>query len=500
MFLLIIYHFFFWQESLGLNLLLFHLLLSGSLWLLYPKSWRSGTFRWSAIFTLVAVLMVVWHNSLISKVAYFSSAWIMLAFAHERKLGSVIYAAAYSATTWIITLWMSCTLPLAWIHALADYYPAWKQRIRQLRLTVIPMICFAVFFLIFREANPIFDQMNQRASLFLHEMFIRFFAQISLAKLFFLLMGAFLIATYLFRWEIAHLLDHESKQNNEITRQRNHYRGLGISLNTLALKNEYRVGLLSMFLINALLLVINLIDINWLWLGFDYGLVDSFKDLVHKGTYMLILSILLSVGILLYFFRNNLNFYPKNHLLKKFAHLWIAQNVVLTYSVMLRTYYYIHEYGLAYKRIGVLIFLLLTLFGLWSLSRKIQNRQSTYWLLKKNTWAVYAMLVGMSLIDWDMLIVRYNLKHYERTGQIGVPFMIHRADKTLMLLDQYKFAIDREGNPTEGGLFWYESKRALVENRIENFLEKQSQTSWLSWNYAENSAYQYLKKHYQPKE
>ena len=65
-------------------------------------------------------------------------------------------------------------------------------------------------------------------------------------------------------------------------------------------------------MVNVLLLVVNIIDINWLWIDFNPKSIDNLSQLVHEGTYVLIFSILLSMAIIEYFFRGNINFYKKN--------------------------------------------------------------------------------------------------------------------------------------------------------------------------------------------
>ncbi|NJO02952.1 MAG: DUF4173 domain-containing protein, partial [Bacteroidia bacterium] len=218
--------------------------------------------------------------------------------------------------------------------------------------------------------------------------------------------------------------------------------------------------------------------------------VENFKEMVHEGTYMLIFSILLSMTIILYFFRNNLNFYPKNIWLKRFAYIWIFQNSIMVISVALRTYYYIEQMGLAYKRIGVFIFLLLTLVGLYTLYQKISTQKSIYYLFRVNTWAVYLVLIVMGTIDWDTQIVKHNLIHYRKVQQIGVNFMVSRAVKTLPLIHQNRHQINPDGSWAE--VPWYKDKEWLIDGRIRTFLAEQANYSWLSWNYADYKSKKYF--------
>ena len=108
--------------------------------------------------------------------------------------------------------------------------------------------------------------------------------------------------------------------------------------------------------------------------------IRSYYEFVHEGTWLLVFSVFLSAAIALFFFKGNLNYFSKNKWLKRLTIVWIAQNLVMVISVMLRNYWYITYFGLAYKRIAVLFFLLLTMIGLITIIIKILNKKSSYYL------------------------------------------------------------------------------------------------------------------------
>ena len=105
------------------------------------------------------------------------------------------------------------------------------------------------------------------------------------------------------------------------------------------------------------LLLLLFFEIRDVWLGFtwDGGML---KDFVHQGIWILIISILISMMIALYFFRDNLNFFSKAETFKLMMYVWVGLNVILAISVFVRTFIYIEYFALAYKRIGLLFFLL----------------------------------------------------------------------------------------------------------------------------------------------
>jgi hypothetical protein len=267
----------------------------------------------------------------------------------------------------------------------------------------------------------------------------------------------------------------------------------------MALKNENTTGIISLVLLNVLLLLVNIIDVNFLWLHFQYKEGQPVYKMVHEGTELLIVSIVLAMAILLFFFKGNLNFYKRNKWLKYGAYAWIIQNAMLVSSVFLRDYYYILKHGLAYKRIGVLFFLLMVLVGLITVLLKIWGRKTNYFLFRVNAWAGITVLVLATTIHWDELIAGYNLKR-KSTIDLDVPFLLSLSDKALPLLDTNIVALQKRQNELQAlsnnreGAACDSCYIEQLKLREKEFTEKQQQFSWLSWNYADAYTKQYFQK------
>jgi hypothetical protein len=292
----------------------------------------------------------------------------------------------------------------------------------------------------------------------------------------FFLFGTYWIISFLFDWEISKNLSKFFARNEFVTPTENisehqsNYR-----------RNEYKIALMLIVSVNVLLLIINIIDINFLWFSFDYSQAGNLSKLVHEGTGTLILSIFLSIAILLYYFRKDLNFYQNNKLLKYAAYTWIVQNVILIISVSLRNYYYIDFYGLTHLRIGVGVFLLITLIGLVTLWIKIRDLKSFFYMFRVNTWAIYAVWMGLTLVNWDMLIARYNLSNTFKNG-VDYTYLLTLSNKTLPIIYE-----NREKLPSEANKNW-------LNVRIEQYFKHQNEYTWCSWNMADSQAVESLKK------
>ena len=267
--------------------------------------------------------------------------------------------------------------------------------------------------------------------------------------------------------------------------------------NSIALKNQNRRGIILLLLVNVLLLIENIIDIKWLWFGFQLPETFSLQHYVREGTGFLIASILLSIGVLLYYFRRNQNFYSKNSLLKILAYLWVGQNLLLCFSLFLRNYHYIDFHGLAYKRIGVIVFISLTIFGLITLYNKIRNVKSVYYLLRMNTWALYVILVLLSCYNWDVNIAKYNLAHWNK-GEIDVDFYLKLSDKALPVVFQNLDSVRTQMEAhKKNKVQWithldYDIFVNELQAKRDKFIQKYEEHSWLSFNFSDQKAYNRL--------
>ncbi len=220
-----------------------------------------------------------------------------------------------------------------------------------------------------------------------------------------------------------------------LSRKRRSFKG-----RTVALKTEYRSGIVLLVLLNVLISIMNVLDIYNVWLFFEWN-GDFLKQFVHEGTWVLIFSILISISIVLYYFRGNLNYYPRRKLLLRLALLWMAQNALLVVSVGIRNMWYIHHFNLAFKRIGVYAFLLLTLFGIATVMYKIMNRKSLKYLFHCNGIAAYVILISLGFFNWDKIIASHNIRHAE-TAFFHTNFMLELNSSALPELNQSLAKLD----------------------------------------------------------
>jgi hypothetical protein len=475
----------FWQEKLGINTVLFDAFILTAVFYLYAYARQNAVVRWLVFGHLICLAMVIIHNTLLSKIAFATTLLLVAGFAEY------VHRSAWFAGGSMLLNVLFCVASFVEQYKMPAKTGGKRAGFsRIIRFAVFPLLIVAVFFLLYLASNSVFQAITVRVEEQLQRFFAALTAVFSPQRLLFLLLGVYITGSLLMRSKLNYFSQKESNYTDALQRNRLPWRKrlerpffafieliMGrFARGTMALKNEHITGIISLLLLNILLLAVNAIDVSYLWFNFDYmGEVWLYK-MVHEGTELLIVSIVLAMLVVLFFFKGNLNFYRKNKWLKYGAYAWILQNSILVVSVFLRDYYYIARYGLAYKRIGVLFFLLMVLIGLTTVVVKIAQKRTAYFLFRVNAWAGIIVLVLASTIHWDEFIAGYNLQRKDKVP-LDTEFLLTLSDKALPLLDK---------NATD-------FQPQQLQDREALFLKKQEQLSWLSWNYADDYTRHYFR-------
>lgn len=438
----------FWREGRGLNMLIFTVFIIGAQLLMLPRhaaARRSGYFRLMVAGSLFSGAMMAVYGSGVAALACLASVLMLLGYVNQPHLKLVVYALLTAINS----------LAQAWLRVLRTVRPPQHagQGARRGwfygRLFLVPLVILGAFHLLFAVANPRYEAFSSQALATLGEWLLLLLPDISLGHLLFLGLGFVLTAGVVVAVPVYVFADYESQFGEFIRRQRDRVASFGVrrpdfswkTTRALDLRKEYLAAVAVFALVNLLLLVVNAIDVNWLWFGFEPAHGFDLAQFVHEGTYVLIFSILLAMGIVLWYFRRNLNFYqPGLPWLRWGATVWVAQNAVLAVSVGLRNYYYILHSGLAYKRIGVCFFLLLTFFGLVTVLLKIWQRRSAYSLVRLNSLATYVVLLLLAAGNWEIWIAEYNLQ--PRFASIDISFLLEMPGRVLPTLVARRSVLD----------------------------------------------------------
>lgn len=528
----LIFNLLFWNETIGCNFAIFSVLVMIATFTDREIPYHKNQLM-TAIGHLAIAFYLIYDNSVLAIITWFITMLVYLGNTHFELLKS-------TGTSLLLGMLQVISGPYGIIKKLPDNKLGKvdiKPVIRPAKYIVLPFVILAIFCFLYSIANPIFAKYTNTIANSIRDFFTNifsfFFIDISVEKLLFILFGCCVSGGVIIGLRSKILAEAELAQTDELTRKRRNLKkpSFGYEFRTLlagslikrkmALKTENIIGIISFAGLNVLLLLLNGIDIATVWLNKAMDTSKNYSAELHDGTYTLIFSIGIAMLIIIFFFSGNLNFYRKNKWIKLLAYIWIAQNLFLIASVFHRDYDYIFNHGLTYKRIGVLVFASLSLFGLITVCVKVAKHKTTFYLYRVNSKIWYVLLILLSFVNWDVLIVSYNIKQVDKIG-VDTEHLMSFSDKTLPLLKKnrekitkhitYKSDYEIEGADvlvavpdttaatdclaTVKPLGDLERKALTtktaqdnfnrhLDNRINWFLKRQDIGSWLSFSYLE---------------
>jgi hypothetical protein len=500
----LLFDFLFWKESSGINTLIFDAFILLSARIVGYRLRYSFLSMFFTICLFASAIAIIMHSSAFAIIMHYLTFVLIIGLIHQKQADSVLF-----------NILASLESLLRFPQVLYGKFPKNERKrfgkiLKFIKLSLIPVLILWAFYIIYKIANPVFDSLAIRFFNWIINHVSPYFKNISILHIGFILFGFAITSWVLFKTNLSHILQRQSGMSDHLNRTRKNlnykYRlNKGIVKESifygnkpaisLKLKSEFISALVLLILINLLLLIVNLVDVNWVWFGFEYSESFDMKQFVHEGTYLLIISILMSMGIMLYFFRGNLNFYSKAKSIKYLTYIWIGQNLILAISVAILNFRYIEYWGLAYRRIGVILFLLAVVYGLYSLFIKIRFAKSTYFLTKRNAFSVYIILLIASMFNWDSIIAQHNLGHPFK-NHMETSYLLSLSDKILPMIGTEKQVLEQNKKYNTYADFSPYSYQQYYNLKVKRFLKNYNHRSWKSWNYAEWRAYKFYSDEY----
>ena len=417
----------FYQQAPGINFLLFSLLVTLSVTYLNSFSLKENL-RWyyfaAANASGVAVFLI---NSDLSILACIVSLLVFSSkFVHkENSIIANSFFAFYSIVSsffyWIFALSSNSNQ-----QEKTNARNKWKNGVG----LVLSLLVVVVFFNLYKNANPLFNKFTQFINL----------DWLSFGWMAFTFFG-FLILYGLLkskRIEYLSVLDIEAKHDIE------HKAKSVTDSDTF----KTSTGLVLFSLLNVMLLILNGLDINTIFISHALPEGITLSDFVHEAVSNTVLSITLAIGFIVWLFRGSLNFTHKGKKLRFLIYSWIGQSAIMVANTILRNYNYIAEYQLTQLRIGVFVFLILCLLGLALTSYKLHYKKSAWQLLSLNAELWFFILILASLFNWDKIITQYNIQRVTATKTLDKVHLIELSDANIPeLFDLYsakQFSVEEE--------------------------------------------------------
>lgn len=437
----------FYGQNIGINLSIFSLATISILAIQHPKIIRlKSAIFYSSVYLLTAIAVIFNHTALTifaNCVAFFT---VIGTFSESR---SSIYVRWLNGVYTVIAAFFQRKFEAS----NSEEQRSWQKDIDLLHTTKligIPLVILVVFALLYKNGNPIFNDLIGKIN----------FDFINFQWLLFTVLGFFLFNNIISPVNVNPATKTDLNTDNQLHPSE--------PLIPEQLKKEQQLGVLLMALLNILLIFYSMTEVYYLFTN-DVTSASALSIQVHSGVNALIASIVIAIVIILYFFRGSLNFYEHNTLIKKLSYAWILLNIILVILIAIKNNNYVAIFGFTYKRIGVFIYLTLTLVGLVTTFLKVHKIKNLWFLFRVNAQVAFAVLIISSCIDWDYSITNYNLKHAK---SLDLNYLIRLTDNNAILLQEY--ALTHPVTIKQG---------LRIQRKHENFLNAVSQRTWQEWTY-----------------
>jgi hypothetical protein len=169
-------------------------------------------------------------------------------------------------------------------------------------------------------------------------------------------------------------------------------------------------ALITLGVFNAVFALENVLDIVFLWSGAPLPGDITLADYAHRGAYTLIATALLAGLFVLVVLRPGAR-HASHPWVRRLVLAWVAQNVLLVASSMLRLADYIAAFSLTELRIAAMVWMVLVGCGLMLIGWRFATNRSAGWLINANALTAGIALTGFAIVDSGAVAARWNVDH-----------------------------------------------------------------------------------------
>lgn len=454
----------FYHQSAGINLLIFNVLLISGLLFSDLSLARSKTWIAAATGALITSAGALLYGSFLSCFGNVFALLILAGVSAERT-SSLFFAFTRSVSSYV-------AMPFLFIAKIVDLSEGQeKQGDEAQKFTFgtflkffLPLVILVIFFGIYKNANPVFSKFVDGLKIDISWYFIGF-----------LLLGLALVYGFLWQNVFGSYVAADQRLKNTLAGTNEKEFSLFTSL-----EKEIDAATLTFVLLNILLLLVNVLDIQFIISG-ENDSPEAYSSYVHQGIISSIFSVLIAIFVMLYFFRGNLNFAAKSKTVKFLALTWIILNAILLLTCFHKNFSYIEACGLTPKRIGVYFYLFLTFIGVITVWIKITGLKSNMFLVRMNTWSIFATLAFSTLFNWNKIILDHNVAH---KALLEREYYLMTLPETSLpfLLENWKSL------PTSYKR-WDQHFEHYLNQQKALFIHKYKKAGWQSWNLEDERIY-----------
>jgi hypothetical protein len=449
----------FYDQKIGISLAVFLLVLGGLSLLTNPV--HAGLRQWllaAAVFMLGLAAVIEEFNVLSATLAVLAVAVAISSLTNPLLDG---LRARYAAVQDLLL-----TGPFR-IFADIAQSPRWVLTLKSFTVWVVPLFLSCVFLVLFSSANPLIETWLNAIDL------KAWLSRLSVVRLLFWSVTLCVVWPFIYlKWicrSLSGIWVYETEpaeaESPEAEQAPSELFGAAAILR-------------SLLLFNLLFALQTTLDVIYLWGGVALPDELTYAAYAHRGAYPLIVTALLAAGFVLAAMRPG---GPAERLpaVRVLVFLWVAQNVMLVVSSMLRLDLYVQIYSLTYWRVAAFIWMLLVAAGLILIVARIAFDRSNSWLVQMNLATLALTACISAFINFPYVIASYNVDHSKEVSGNGlaldVGYLVGLGPQAVPAIDRYLAALPNGVSFNRGQLAW--NRDQLIKRQLAEL------DSWRAWSF-----------------
>lgn len=380
----------FYNESVGVNLAIFGLILTGFICYFFQNRFTSQTHLVLVVTSILSCLAFAWYGDFVSFLALVLSVIFLQFKTQETNLKTIQV---------IPLLIINSITSLGRMLMFSQWLP--KREIKNdfankiLAYFIIPILFVSLFFCVYALGSDHFSSL-----------FTDYYLDVNLFELILMALLGFYFSFSFWNYFIPESFKgYNSLLDNDFTEEQSS--NCRPTFTFLNIDFERKSGEITLVLLNALILVF-IATYNYEQF-FEVVEKTKLSSATHERVNAVIFSIIMAVGVMLFYFKRGFNFDEKAKKLKQLSKIWILLNGILILSTIVKNSEYISFFGLTYKRLGVYAFLGLAIIGLVFTFLKITKQKTNAYLFNQMIWYCYGTILLCSFVNWGNLITTYNI-------------------------------------------------------------------------------------------
>ena len=302
--------------------------------------------------------------------------------------------------------------------------PRWSLTLKSFTVWVVPLFLSCVFLLLFSSANPLIETWLNAVDL------KAWLARLSVVRLLFWSVALCVVWPFVYLKWIRKAPPAPSAD------------GMEPAAADEAPSELFGAAaiLRSLLLFNLLFAVQTALDVVYLWGGVALPDGLTYAAYAHRGAYPLIVTALLAAGFVLAAMRRG-GPAERMPVIRVLVFFWVAQNVMLVVSSMLRLDLYVQIYSLTYWRIAALLWMLLVAAGLILIVARIAFDRSNTWLVQTNLATLAVTACICAFVNFPYIIATWNVDHSKDVAGAGLEldfnYLVSLGPQALPAIERY---------------------------------------------------------------